>query len=60
VKIEHTKQKDLVLFYGTIFGVPSFVLLAGLLYSRRARTRGGAAPATPGPAPAPTPEQKGA
>ena len=30
VKIEHTKQKDLVLFYGTIFVVPSLVLGAGL------------------------------
>ena len=31
VKIEHTKQKDLVLFYGTIFVVPSLVLGARAL-----------------------------
>jgi hypothetical protein len=37
VKIEHTKQKDLVLFYSTIFGVPSLVLGLGLLVSRRGR-----------------------
>ena len=39
VKIEHTKQKDLVLFYSTIFGIPSLVLGLGLLVSRRGRTR---------------------
>ncbi|HMI88504.1 MAG TPA: Gldg family protein [Polyangiaceae bacterium] len=39
VKIEHTKQKDLVLFYSTIFGVPSLVLGMGLLFSRRGRTK---------------------
>ena len=39
VKIEHTKQKDLVLFYSTIFGVPSLVLGVGLLLSRRGRTK---------------------
>jgi len=41
VKIEHTKQKDLVLFYGTIFVVPAFALGLGLLFSRRTRGRGG-------------------
>jgi hypothetical protein len=39
VKIEHTKQKDLVLFYSTIFGVPSIVLGLGLLLSRRGRAK---------------------
>ena len=39
VKIEHTKQKDLVLYYSTIFGVPSLVLGLGLLVSRRGRTK---------------------
>jgi hypothetical protein len=39
VKIEHTKQKDLVLFYSTIFGVPSIVLGVGLLLSRRGRAK---------------------
>jgi hypothetical protein len=39
IKIEHTKQKDLVLFYSTIFGMPSLVLGLGLLVSRRGRTK---------------------
>jgi hypothetical protein len=39
IKIEHTKQKDLVLFYSTIFGVPSLVLGLGLLLGRRGRTK---------------------
>ncbi|MET0595080.1 MAG: Gldg family protein [Polyangiaceae bacterium] len=39
VKIEHTKQKDLVLFYSTIFGIPSLVLGVGLLLSRRGRAK---------------------
>jgi hypothetical protein len=39
IKIEHTKQKDLVLFYSTIFGIPSLVLGLGLLLSRRGRTK---------------------
>jgi hypothetical protein len=39
IKIEHTKQKDLVLFYGTTFGIPSLVLGLGLLLSRRGRTK---------------------
>ncbi len=37
VRIEHTKQKDLVWFYGTIFGAPAIVLGAGLLYTQRIR-----------------------
>lgn len=37
VKIEHTKQKDLIWFYTTIFAVPALVLGLGLLYSRRSR-----------------------
>lgn len=42
VKIEHTKQKDLVWFYATIFGAPALVLGLGLAYSRHARRpRGG-------------------
>jgi hypothetical protein len=35
VRIEHTKQKDLVWFYGILFGGPGLVLGAGLLLSRR-------------------------
>ena len=39
VRIEHTKQKDVIWFYGTIFGAPALVLGLGLLTSRRrART----------------------
>jgi len=37
VRIEHTKQKDLIWFYATIFGAPALVLGAGLAFSRRAR-----------------------
>jgi hypothetical protein len=51
VKIEHTKQKDLVLFYGTIFAVPALVLGLSLLYSRRARTKGPKRAEAPLPAP---------
>jgi hypothetical protein len=39
VKIEHTKQKDTLLFYATIFGAPLVVLALGLLYTRRVRGR---------------------
>jgi gliding motility-associatede transport system auxiliary component len=35
--IEHTKQKDLVWFYSTIFGAPALVLGLGLMISRRSR-----------------------
>ncbi len=37
VRIEHTKQKDLVWFYGTIFGAPAIVVGSGLFYTRRLR-----------------------
>jgi hypothetical protein len=37
LKIEHTKQKDLLWYYGTIFGAPAAVLGLGLYYSRRTR-----------------------
>jgi len=37
VRIEHTKQEDLVWFYSTIFGVPVLVLAVGLVVSRRSR-----------------------
>jgi gliding motility-associatede transport system auxiliary component len=37
VRIEHSKQKDLVWFYSTIVGVPALVLGLGLTFSRRAR-----------------------
>jgi hypothetical protein len=39
VRIEHTKQKDMVWFYGSIFGAPALVLGAGLLYTRRGGKR---------------------
>ena len=41
VKIEHSQRKDLVWFYGTIFGAPALVLGLGLTYSRRSRQRRG-------------------
>lgn len=37
VRIEHSKQKDLVWFYSTIVGVPALVLGLGLTIARRAR-----------------------
>jgi hypothetical protein len=37
VRIEHTKQKDLLWFYGTIFGAPLTILAAGLFYTQRLR-----------------------
>ena len=37
VKIEHTKQKDMAWFYGTIFGAPLLVLGGGLVYAQRVR-----------------------
>jgi hypothetical protein len=40
VRIEHSKQKDLVWFYATIFGVPLLVLGAGLTLARRGRRTG--------------------
>jgi hypothetical protein len=41
VRIEHTKQKDLVWFYATIFGAPALILGLGLVLSRRGRRAGG-------------------
>ena len=49
VRIEHTKQKDVVWFYSTILGVPSLVLAIGLVYVRRLRKRS-SKPARPAPA----------
>jgi ABC-type uncharacterized transport system len=37
VRIEHSKQKDLVWFYSTIVGMPALVLGLGLIVARRAR-----------------------
>ena len=37
VRIEHTKQKDKVYFYLTIFGAPALVLGLGLFLTRRGR-----------------------
>ena len=37
VRIEHTKQKDVVWFYSTILGVPSLILGIGLIVVRRSR-----------------------
>jgi hypothetical protein len=39
VKIEHTKQKDAVWFYGTIFAVPLGVIGLGFIATRRSRRR---------------------
>jgi hypothetical protein len=39
VRIEHTKQKDMAWFYGTIFAAPAIVLGGGLLYTRRVARR---------------------
>ncbi len=35
VRIEHTQERDQLWFYGSIFGVPLLVLLAGIIASRR-------------------------
>jgi hypothetical protein len=37
VRIEHSKQKDLVWFYSTIVGMPALVLGLGLTFARRSR-----------------------
>ncbi|HLM76445.1 MAG TPA: Gldg family protein, partial [Polyangiaceae bacterium] len=37
VRIEHTKEKDLIWFYATIFGAPAVVLAVGLGIVRRTR-----------------------
>jgi hypothetical protein len=39
VRIEHTRQEDLVWFYSTIFGFPALVLGGGLLLAQRRRRR---------------------
>jgi hypothetical protein len=49
VRIEHTKQKDLLWFYGTIFGAPALVLGSGLLYTRRRGRRSSKSSHTPPP-----------
>ena len=41
VRIEHTKQKDLIWFYATIFFAPALVLGAGLMYIRRSKKSSG-------------------
>ncbi|MBK9259638.1 MAG: Gldg family protein [Polyangiaceae bacterium] len=37
VRIQHTKQKDVFWFYGTIIGAPALLLGAGILVTRRTR-----------------------
>ncbi|HMJ14010.1 MAG TPA: Gldg family protein [Polyangiaceae bacterium] len=37
--IEHTKEKDQLWFYSTIFGAPALVMGLGVLYSRRSRRK---------------------
>ena len=34
VQIEHTREDDIVWFYGTIFGVPLLLLAAGAVFVR--------------------------
>lgn len=41
VRIEHTKEKDVLWFYATILGVPMLVLGLGLVWARRSRGQGG-------------------
>ncbi len=43
VRIEHTKEKDVVWFYSVIFGAPAVVLGLGLFLARRGRSVGGRA-----------------
>lgn len=57
VRIEHTKEKDQIWFYGIIFGAPALVLGAGLWVSRQAR-RGDAAPPKERSKPAPSPKSE--
>jgi hypothetical protein len=38
VKIVHRKEEDALLFYGTTFGVPALVMLAGMFLIRRRRS----------------------
>jgi hypothetical protein len=37
VRIEHTREKDVIWFYATIFGAPALVLGLGLVLARRSR-----------------------
>jgi LPXTG-motif cell wall-anchored protein len=39
VRMVHTRKKDQIWFYLTIFGVPALVLAGGLVYTRRRRRR---------------------
>jgi ABC-type uncharacterized transport system involved in gliding motility auxiliary subunit len=39
VRLVHTRKKDQIWFYLTIFGVPALVLAGGLVYTRRRRRR---------------------
>jgi len=39
LRIEHTKQEDLVWFYSTIFGAPALVLGVGFWLGRRPTRR---------------------
>jgi hypothetical protein len=41
VRIEHTKNKDVLWFYATILGIPILVLGLGLGWSRRIKNQGG-------------------
>jgi hypothetical protein len=37
VRLEHSREKDVLWFYGTILGAPALVLGLGLAFARRAR-----------------------
>lgn len=39
IKIKHTKNEDMAIFYSTILGMPAFVLLLGFLATRRKSRR---------------------
>lgn len=41
VRIEHTKEKDVLWFYSIIFGVPLLVFGLGLAWARRSKGQGG-------------------
>jgi hypothetical protein len=41
VRIEHTKQADLLWFYLVIFGAPALVVAGGVFLTFRSRARGG-------------------
>ncbi|MEZ4227125.1 MAG: Gldg family protein [Polyangiaceae bacterium] len=40
VRIEHSKEKDAIWFYATLFGAPALVLALGFVLSRRGRRKG--------------------